>query len=255
MPRLGENARAGLAPAARLAVDIAGWTVGGTLAGVGWARGGRPVHPHGAVHRARLVVDGAPHAPAASRLLATEAEHSALVRFSRSLGLPRPFPDLLGLSLRVVGAYGEGRHQDFLVVTSVDLPVLHHLFVPAGDFQRRVYSSSLPYRAGDTTFVVGAVPDPRSPRLAGADELDRLARAAATGDLAFGLAVAGVGGRFRRVATIHVGERLADDTLRFNPFNCGGGMRPAGTINRLRDYAYPLSQRTRREDSRIPDSA
>ncbi len=32
-------------------------------------------------------------------------------------------------------------------------------------------------------------------------------------------------------------------------------MRPAGTINRLRDFAYPLSQRTRREDSRIPESA
>jgi hypothetical protein len=106
MPRLGENARAGLAPAAKLAVDIASWTVGGTLAGVAWARGGRPVHPHGAVHRARLVVEGARHAPAASRLIATEAEHAALVRFSRSLGLPRPFPDLLGLSLRVMGAYG-----------------------------------------------------------------------------------------------------------------------------------------------------
>ncbi len=106
MPRLGENARAGLAPAAKLAVDIASWTVGGTPAGVAWARGGRPVHPHGAVHRARLVVEGARHAPAASRLIATEAEHAALVRFSRSLGLPRPFPDLLGLSLRVMGAYG-----------------------------------------------------------------------------------------------------------------------------------------------------
>src|SRR3712207_7867465 len=118
MPRLGENARAGLAPAAELAVDIAGWTVGAALAGVAWARGGRPVHPHGVVHRARLLVEGAPHAPAASSLLATQAEHAALVRFSRSFGLPRPLPDLLALSLRVVNAYGDGRHQDFLVVTS-----------------------------------------------------------------------------------------------------------------------------------------
>lgn len=71
-----------------------------------------------------------------------------------------------------------------------------------------------------------------------------MARAAATGNLAFGLAVARLSRRFRRVGTIHVGERLPDDTLRFNPFNCGGGMRAAGTLNRLRDYAYPLSRRS-----------
>jgi hypothetical protein len=42
-----------------------------------------------------------------------------------------------------------------------------------------------------------------------------------------------------------VGSRLppAADALRFNPFNCGGGLEPAGVLNRLRDYAYPLSQR------------
>jgi len=189
------------------------------------------------------VVDGAAHAPAAAALLRTAAEYRALVRFSRSLGLPRPLPDLLGLSLRVLDAYGDDHHQDILLVSSIDLPILHHVFVPSGDVQRCVYSSSLPYRAGDATFIVGAVPDPRSPRPEGRDELDRLARAASTGRLEFGLAVANVSGRFRRVATIQVEERLAVDDVRFNPFNCGGGIRPVGTLNRLRDYAYPLTQR------------
>jgi hypothetical protein len=246
MPRVGQHARAGLAPPGTLAVEVVGRTLGGALAGVAWARRGKAVHPRGAVHRARLVVDDAPHAPPSSRLLATPTEHEALVRFSRSLGLPRPLPDLLGMSVRVLDAYGRGRHQDFLLVSSVDLPVLHHLFVPASDVQQRVYSSSLPYRCGDATFLVGALPDPRSPRPAGDDELDRLARAAATGELAFGLAVAPVGGRFRRVATIRVGERLPEalDAMRFNPFNCGGGLWPIGVLNRLRDYAYPLSQRS-----------
>lgn len=245
MPRLGEHARAGLGRSGAWAVAVAGRGLAGALAALAWARRGKPVHPHGAVHRARLVVEGGPDAPAGSRLLATPAEHAALVRFSRSLGLPRPLPDLLGMSLRVLDAYGEGRHQDLLLVTSVDLPVLHHLFVPASDVQQRVYSSSLPYRAGAETFLVGAVPDPLSPRPSGDDELDRLARAAATGRLRFGLATAPVGGRFRRIANLHVGERLPDelDALPFNPFNCGGGMRPVGLLNRLRDYAYPLSQR------------
>jgi len=229
-----------------MAVDLAGYGLGAALAGLARMRGGKAVHPHGAVHRARLVVAGSPHAPDAAQLFTVASEHAAIVRFSRSLGLPRPIPDLLGMSVRVLDVYGPARHQDFLLVTSVDLPILHHLFVPATDVQQRVYSSSLPYRAGTETFLVGAVPDRRSPRPPGDDELDRLRRAAGTGSLVFGLAVAPVGGRFRRVGSLHVEDRLPEDAdaLRFNPFNCGGGMRPVGALNRLRDYAYPLSQRS-----------
>jgi hypothetical protein len=202
------------------------------------------VHPHGVVHEARLVVDGSLEAPTGAELLDTPGEHRAIMRFSRSLGLPRPLPDLLGVALRVLDAYGEGRHQDVLAVSSVDLPVLHHGFVPAADVQQRPYTSSLPYRAAGRRFLLGIVPDRTSPRPDGGDELDRLARAAATGRLTFGLAVAAVNGRFRVVGTLHVGRRLPDelDALRFNPFNCGGGLAPDGVLNRLRDYAYPLSQ-------------
>lgn len=244
MRNLGERARQGLGAPARLAVDAAGFGVGAVLAGIAAARGGKAVHPAGVVYGGRLTVEDSPHAPVASQLLGTPAEHPVLLRFSRSLGVPRPIPDLLGVSLRVLDAYGAGRHQDFMLVSSVDLPVLHHIFVPAGDTQQRPYSSSLPYRAGDETFIVGVVPDAHSPRPPGRDEFDRLDRAAATGRLTFGLAVAAIGGRFRRVGTLRVGERLPQsvDALRFNPFNSGGGMAPAGVLNRLRDYAYPLSQ-------------
>jgi hypothetical protein len=178
-------------------------------------------------------------------LFGSSARRPALVRFSRSLGLPRPLPDLLGMSLRVPDAYGAGRDQDFLMVTSVDAPVLHHLFVPAGDVQQRPYSSSLPYRAGGETFLVGALPRRESPRVEGGDELERLAAAAATGALVFDLAVAAVWGRFRPVAEIRVEDPLPPeaDALRFNPWNTGGGLEPAGLLNRMRDHAYPLSQR------------
>ena len=245
MPRLGDNARRGLRRPARIAVDVAGYGIGAVLAGLAAVRGGKAVHPHGIVYRARLTIDGVAEAPSGSRLLTAPAEHLVVMRFSRSLGMPRPIPDLLGVSLRVLDAYGQGAHQDFLLVSSVDLPVLHHLFVPATDVQQRPYSSSLPYRAGASTFIVGVIPDPRSPRPHGEDELDRLARAAATGRLTFGLAIASLGGRFRRVGTLLVEERLPPeaDALRFNPFNCGGGMWPVSLLNRLRDHAYPLSQR------------
>jgi hypothetical protein len=170
--------------------------------------------------------------------------HRAVVRFSRSLGLPRPLPDLLGMSIRVVDAYGAGRHQDFLLVTSADLPLVHHIFLPAGDVQQRPYSSSLPYRVAGRMFVVGALPDARSPRPRGGDEFARLRAAAATGALRFALAVAPIAGRFRPVAELRVGAALpaAADALRFNPWNTGGGLELAGALNRMRRFAYPMSQ-------------
>ena len=149
------------------------------------------------------------------------------------------------MSVRVHDAYGPGWHQNLLIVTSIDAPVLHQLFLPASDVQRRPYSSSLPYRAGAERFVVGALPLPGSPRPDGCDELERLDRAAATGRLAFHLAAAPRWGRFHPLAELRIGTRLADaaDALRFNPWNTGGGLEPVGILNRLRDYAYPLSQR------------
>jgi hypothetical protein len=240
-----------------VAVDAAGYGIGLALAGVAAVRRGKAVHPHGAVYEAELVVPGHHDALGRTELFGAPARRPAVVRFSRSLGLPRPLPDLLGMSLRVLDAYGTDRHQDFLMVTSVDAPVLHHLFVPASDVQQRPYSSSLRYRACGETFLVGAVPRPESPRFEDGDELERIAAAAATGALVFDLAVAEVWGRFRPVAEIRVADPLPPETdaLRFNPWNAGGGLEPTGLLNRLRDYAYPLSQRAWGRARRANDQA
>jgi hypothetical protein len=230
----------------------AGAAVGAVLAGVAKLRGGKAVHPDGVVHRARLKLPGTPSAPGAAPLFAEPGEHDAIVRFSRSLGVPRPIPDLLGMTIRLTDLHGPGRHQDFLLVTSVDRPVLHHLFVPARDTQQRPYSSSLPYSAGRERFIVGALPHPASPRPPGEDEFDRLDAAAATGDLRFQLAVAAVGGRFQPVGELAIGARMppAADATRFNPFNTGPGFEPVGFLNRMRDPAYRMSQRAWSDDPR-----
>lgn len=244
---VGDRARRGLTGPRRWALDAGGYAVGLTLAALGALRGGRPVHPQGAVYEAELVISGDVGPLAGTELFGRTGSCTALLRFSRSLGLPRPLPDLLGVAVRIPDAYGPGRHQDLLAVTSIDAPVLHHLFVPARDVQQRPYSSSLRYRAGGATFLFGVLPRPQSPRPDGGDELDRLAAAARTGALVFDLAVAGVWGRFRPVAELRLGRRLPPEAeaVRFNPFNCGGGLEPTGFMNRLRDYAYPLSQRVR----------
>jgi hypothetical protein len=228
----------------RSPLDIAGAGAGLVLGAVAAVRRGKPVHPHGAAYSARLVVPGAASAPPSAALLSRPGRHAAIVRFSRSLGVPRPLPDLLGLSIRIPNAYGDGAHQDFLLVTSIDRPVLDRIFVPARDAQQRPYSSSLPYRAGGERFLIGALPRASSPRPPGDTELDRVRAAAATGRLAFDLAVAPPRGRFRAVAELRIGEPLpqAVDALRFNPFNCGGGVEPAGALNAMRRTAYPISQ-------------
>jgi hypothetical protein len=206
-----------------VAGDASGVAIGLVLAAIAAIRKGKAVHPKGVVHEARLNVTGSEAAPAGAELLSTPAEHRAIIRFSRSLGLPRPLPDLLGISVRVPDAYGPGRHQDMLFVTSADIPIVHHIFLPANDLQQRPYSGSLPYRSGDEKYILGMLP-------AGADRFD--------------LAVAAPMGRFRPVAELHVGARLAPelDALRFNPWNTGGGMNPVGVLNAARDKAYKLSQ-------------
>jgi hypothetical protein len=47
------------------------------------------------------------------------------------------------------------------------------------------------------------------------------------------------------MAELRVGDPLPAeaDALLFNPWNSGGGLEPSGFLNRLRDIAYPLSQR------------
>ena len=244
MHELGARARGDLAPPARAALDVSGRVVGAVFAAVSRVRGGKAVHPDGVVHEGRLRIAGTLAAPAAAPLLREPAEHRAIVRFSRSVGLPRPIPDLLGISLRLPDVFGPGRHQDVMAVTSVDLPLAHHVFVPATDFQQRVYSSSLPYRSGARTYLLGFRAAPGSPRPDGEDEYDRLARAAQTGRLRFELCYAPVNGRFTPVAELRIGERLPQelDATHFNPWNAGGGIEPTGFLNRLRDYAYPESQ-------------
>ena len=123
--------------------EAAGLSIGAVLAALAVVRRGKAFHPDGVVYDARLAIAGDPTAPQAAELLSRQGEHFAIARFSRAVGLPRPIPDLLGMSLRVPGAYGSGWHQDFLLVTSADYPLLHHIFLPARDVQQRPYTCLL----------------------------------------------------------------------------------------------------------------
>jgi hypothetical protein len=147
------------------------------------------------------------------------------------MGTPEGMVDAYGLAVRVPDLHGHGRHQDFLVTTSVDLPVLHHLPLPApGGPWSQPYTSALPYRVGGRLCLLGALPD----------EDQR----------SFDLAMARLLGRFRPLARVRLGAELdpqETDRLRFDVWNTGGGITPTGAIQRLRRPIYRGSQRGRLE--------
>ena len=221
--------------------------LGQAFARLARARAGKPVHPRGMVYEATLETRASPAAPRGVPFLSTPARHTGIVRFSRSLGTPAWLPDAFGLALRLSDLHGPGRHQDFLLVTSIDHPVLHHLLVPVRDAQSRAYSSSLPYLAGGEKILVGALPLPDSPRPPGPTADERLVRAAATGRLRFALAVAPYRGRFAPIGELTVGRRLphGHDAVAFDPYNTGGGLAPTGALNRLRPRVYADSRAAR----------
>ena len=217
------------APDPRDRPAVPGWLEGPTRAfwgALSAARAARVFHPHGKAYEATLTVSprgrGEGHGVA---LLDVPGEHRAIARISRGAGLPEPLPDALGLAVRLVDVHGRGHHQDFLLITSANVPVLHHLILPAPfGIGSQPLSSVLPYRIGGRMGLVGALPRGRG---------------------AFDLAIAPVLGRFAPFGRLALGDELpaqVSEGLRFNPWHTGGGIQPAGPFQKIRDAAYRGSQ-------------
>jgi hypothetical protein len=198
-------------------------------------RRARTFHPDGVAFRATVSV------PAGGDVL-PPGEHEAVVRFSRGVGLPERFADVLGLAVRLVDLHGPGAHQDLLLVTSGAAVGARHALVPARSFGHDRWSTLLPYAVGrdHRRVVFGA--RPLAPGLAAVTTLDGL-RAAA--DVRYSLDVAPVRGDWAPLATLTVGDELppaAAEGLRFNPANTGGAIEPVGAIQAVRRLAYEGSQ-------------
>ena len=216
--------------------------------GLSRLRGARFFHPEGVAYTATVTVPRALKDYKGVPLLDHRADYAAIVRFSRATGVPEPLPDILGLAISITDLYGRGRHQDFLLATSADAPLLHHALLPAPrGFFGSSFSSILPYRFGPKIRLVGAEPASEPERYR-RGALAQLVDTAERGDLAFRLTLAPIGGRAAPVADIRVGERLPDelaDRLAFTPWNTGDAIRPTGPLMGLRRSAYRGSQRGR----------
>jgi hypothetical protein len=128
----------------------AGRLVGAPLGALARWRGGKPMHPRGAVFDAVLDRHGGPDWGVP--WLAATARDAAIARLSRGAGLPAPLPDLLGLAIRLTG----GEAVD-LLLTTTGRGALTRL-VPV--FRRDTatfYSSIMGYRSDVGTIRFAAV--------------------------------------------------------------------------------------------------
>lgn len=203
--------------------------------GLSAGRGSRIFHPQGMAYRATVRVgegvDGV-------SLLAAGATHDAIARFSRGLGLPRGWPEFLGLALRI------GDEQDLLLASSSPSPLARMVPLPARSFFGTTLSSLLPFDAGSRVVFAGAVV--HGAPTGDDDQLTELANSPAP--VTATLALAELGGRWHPFGTLEVGERLPDEesrALRFDAWRCAGGLVPHGWINALRAPAYRGSRRGR----------
>ena len=192
-------------------------------------RGGRKsLHPRGEVLPA-LVRRMGSTTKTGVRWLDEAGTDRVLVRQSRSLGLPHPFPDVLGLALRIPEE-SHGYGDVLLATTGTGVPG-RFLLRPVGHAQRAAYSSLFPYRTPIGPLVLAAFPTGRSGL--------------------FELAWAPLLGRWRRFATLDLLHGAADAEgpdapIAFDPvLNVIPGLEPYGWSRRLREASYAASRRAR----------
>lgn len=229
--------------------QVAGRLVAVPLGAIARWRGGKPMHPRGAVFEAVLERHGSA-APWAVPWLDETATDAAVVRLSRGAGLPSALPDLLGLAIRL---RPEGAPVDLLLSTTGRGPLTRFVPVLRRD-AAAVYSSIMGYRSGAGAIRIAALPEddgvPSDP--------EPLAGTVAREPLRFTLAAAR--GRdpwqpFARLTLISSGAPL-DPDVRFDAVRRPPpGLVPDGPMARFRAPAYGTAQTARSAARSVPTAA
>ena len=221
----------------------AGRGVAVPLGAIARYRGGKPMHPRGAVFDAVLERAGS-SAEWGVPWLDARASDPAVVRLSRGVGLPPSLPDLLGLAIRLPGpepvdlllsTTGRGRLTRLLPVLRRDTAAF--------------YSSIMGYRSDAGSLRLAALPAAdRVP-----SEPGELAAEVSRHDLRFTLAAARGTGPWqpfgRLVLTAPV--PALDPDVRFDAVqNPPPGLVPDGPMARFRAPAYARARAARSSTTR-----
>jgi hypothetical protein len=220
--------------------------VAAPLSALARRRSGKPMHPRGAVFDAVLERHGpvAGDVPWGVPWLDSTGTDAAVVRLSRSVGLPAPFPDLLGLAVRLLPA---GAPVDLLLSTTGSGPLTRFLLLPRLD-AASVYTSIMGYRSDAGAIRIAALPQ--------ADDVpsdpEPLARAVDNGTLRFTLAAAHGFGPWRpfgRLTLTSSAEPLDPDVQFDAVLHPPPGLVADGPMARFRAPAYAGAREARGADS------
>jgi hypothetical protein len=217
----------------------AGRLVAVPVGGLARWRGGKPMHPRGAVFDAVLERHGGT-ADRGVPWLEAKARDPAVVRLSRGAGLPAPLPDLLGLAVRLPG---DGAPIDLLLSTTGRGPLTRLLPLPRRD-AAALYSSIMAYRSDAGSLRLAAFPEatgvPSDP--------GPLADAVSGDGLRFTLAVARGLGPWEPFATLTLTGAVPalDPDVRFDAVqNPPPGLVPDGPMARFRAPSYRRARAAR----------
>lgn len=215
---------------------VLGRVLAGGVAGLSRLRSTeKPMHPRGSVATASLRRYGG--AVSGAAFLDTPGRDDVLVRTSRSVGLPAPWPDVDGLAVRV--PTDDGGHADVLLSGTGRGRVTRYLLAPA--------------RHARTTFLGCLVPfrSPSGPVLLGADP---------TADGGWDLSWARPWGSWHRFATLEPydgrhGSTPGDAPVAFDPVSTApDGLEVYPWHRRIRGPGYAAARRSRSQEHRAtPD--
>ncbi|HEX6760319.1 MAG TPA: hypothetical protein VF086_18225 [Propionibacteriaceae bacterium] len=140
---------------------LVGRVLGGAFFLLGKARGRKALHPRGEVLQGLIGRHGAVGRTGVAWLDEAGTDH-VVVRFSRSLGLPAPRPDILGLALRILTK--PGQFGDVLLATTGTGHIGRYVLLPARRHGPRAYTSLFPFRSLAGPLLLAAIPTAGSPR-------------------------------------------------------------------------------------------
>jgi hypothetical protein len=204
--------------------SAAGTFLGAATRAVGALRpAAKPLHPRGSVWDAEVVRTGATGRPSGVAWIDTPGTDRSVVRFSPGIGLPRGWPDVQGIALRVLLEQGPA---DLLLATTGAGRLSRFVLVPATASEHRTHTTLLPYRGPRGPLLLGAVPT-------GAGEI--------------ALSWASLGGPWTPFGTVRLtGASTAQPS--FDPvLHRLPGLEQYGWVSRLRLPAYGTARRQRGE--------
>jgi len=207
---------------------IAGRALGGVFFLIGKYRASsrKALHPRGEIRRGVLRRHGCSWTTGVSWL--NEAGSDAvLLRFSRSVGLPKPFPDVLGLAMRI--PLDKGGHGDLLLATTGPGRFGRFVLRPARH-QRAVYSCLIPYQGAKGPVLLAALPTD--------DDGSQFDLACAS--------LMGAWSSFGRLEVLPESDHRRDAPVSFDPvLNIVPGLESYTWAAQLRRFAYAGSRRAR----------